>query len=265
MDVSDIITTEKQTRRFNAHLWATPEHNLIPATGTPNLLSLYEPNLGTLEPEPSRKHVYVILCNLAATAAAPTREPLPTSLETYCHISPTEVLLNFGPLSREATSWHNVLFEQHSEAPQTVAQEVSASQRRVDRLVGIQAALGFPVQVLAAVLRISRPALYKWLDLEDDVQPHADNHERLTAVERIADEWRARSASPLSSFAYESLANGQTIIDMLTTDVLDVTHIVGALDELISKLQAKPKSLSQKMMDAGYKRRPSRRSLSDDE
>lgn len=263
--MSDTITAEKQARRFGAHLWAVQDHEIIQATGTPNQLSLYEANLGALESEPQRKHVYIVLCNSAATADSPVLVALPMSLGTHCHAWQTEVLRNLGPLSREATSWHTVQYEQQEVTQLGVTHEVSASQRRVDRLVGIQATLGLPVQVLATILRISRPALYKWLDVEDEVQPQADNRERLVAIERIAHEWRARSASTLSSVAYEPLANGQTIIDILTTDALDEAHIVDALDELVTKLQAKPKSLSQKMADAGYKRRPSRRSLSDDE
>lgn len=263
--MSDTITAEKQARRFGAHMWAVPEHNLIPAACAPNQISLPETNLCVVESEPSRKHVYVILCNASPTAAAQVREAIPTSLEAYCHAWPTEVLLSLWPLSREATSWHHALFKQHEEIQQTVAQEVSASQRRVDRLVDIQVALGFPVQVLAAILRISRPALYKWLDVEDEVQPQACNRERLIAVERIAQEWKTRSSSPLSSVAYEPLANGQTFVDILSADTFDIPHIMGVLDELIARLQAKPKSLRQKMAEAGYKRRPSRRSLSDDE
>ena len=121
------------------------------------------------------------------------------------------------------------------------------------------------MQTLATILRISRPALYKWLDVEDQVQPHADNRERLIAVERIAQKWRVRSPSPLSSVAYETLANGRTIIDMLSADNINESDTFRSLDELVAKLQGKPNSLSQRMMEAGYSRRPSRRAIADDE
>mgnify|MGYP003335351590 CR=1 FL=1 len=38
-----------------------------------------------------------------------------------------------------------------------------------------------------------------------------------------------------------------------------------AFDELTAKLQAQPKTLSQRLADAGFKRRPSSRSLPSDE
>lgn len=141
----------------------------------------------------------------------------------------------------------------------------AASRLRVARLAVIQAALGLPIQTLAEVLQISRPGLYKWLDASKDIGMQEANRERLAAVERLAKVWRDRSSAPLSSVAHEPLAGGHTVLDLLTQDAVDEGAVVGAIDELVAKLQGKPKSLSQRMADAGYKRRSSARSLPDDE
>lgn len=140
-----------------------------------------------------------------------------------------------------------------------------ASRLRVDRLAAIQAGLGLPVQTLAEVLQISRPGLYKWLDASKDIAMHDANRERLAVVERVAKAWRERESAPLSSVAHEPLAAGDTVLGLLTRDAIDEGVVLAAIDELVAKLQAKPKSLSRRMADAGYKRRPSARTLPDDE
>jgi hypothetical protein len=264
VDVNNIVTIEKRTSRTNP--WGVLASNITPAISFPHQPPLYEASVDALEAEPQRKHSHMVLYNADATAASPLRIAfsLPQTQRECGHVWQTSVLLGLGPLANEATAWRSVILE-HEEAPSAVRQEVSASQRRVSRLVGIQAIFGFPVQTLATILHISRPTLYKWLDVEDEVQPQADNRERLMAVERIAKQWRVRSSSPLSSVAHEPIDGARTVIDLLTVDELDERDIVGALDELVAKLRAKPKSLSQKMTAAGYTRRPSMRSVSDDE
>lgn len=141
----------------------------------------------------------------------------------------------------------------------------AASRLRVDRLAAIQAALGLPVQTLAEVLQISRPGLYKWLDASKDISMHDANRERLAVVERVAKAWRERESAPLSSVAHEPLAAGDTVLGLLVAEHINEADVMGAFDQLIAKLRAKPKSRSQKLADAGFKRRPSARALPADE
>ena len=135
----------------------------------------------------------------------------------------------------------------------------------MDRLAAIQAALGFTTQDLAAVLGLSRPQLYRWLDAADDVRMQDAKRQRLAAVERVAKAWQERSPAPLRSVAYEPLANGSTLFALLSSDAIDEAALRAAFDELNAKLQAQPKTLSQRLADAGFKRRPSIRSLPSDE
>ena len=260
--MSNIIVTDKQARRFGAAMYAKPARDIIRAADDACNNVGYEANL-VLAPNSEPNRVHVMYGNAAATAAAPLRVAISNS-GGYGMAKALPVLLDLRFLEEEATGWRTC-FVITPAASEPVELEVSASQRRVNRLVAIQATFGLPVQTLASVLGISRPALYKWLDADDDVQPQAENRERLMAVERIAQQWRGRSVSPLSSVAHEPLENGGTVVAMLAAEVLDEGAVVGALDELAQRLQGKPKSLSQKMAEAGYARRPSRRSLSDDE
>ena len=154
-----------------------------------------------------------------------------------------------------------------SATPQAVeAQDLQAeAQRRVQRLVAIQAALGLTMQDLAVALNLSRPQLYKWLDASQDVRLQEAKRQRLDAVERIAKAWQARSAAPLRAVAHEPLANGRTVFELLAADAISEAAVNAAFDELTAKLQTQPKTRSQLLAEAGFKRRPSIRSLPSDE
>ena len=141
----------------------------------------------------------------------------------------------------------------------------AAARLRVERLAALQAALGLSTSNLAQALGLSRPGLYKWLDASSDVKLQGSSRERLAAVERIAKQWRERSTAPLSSVSTEPLADGRTVLAMMVADPFDEAAVVGAFDELLAKLVGKPKTRSQKLAEAGFKRRPSAKSLASDE
>jgi transcriptional regulator with XRE-family HTH domain len=154
-----------------------------------------------------------------------------------------------------------------SAKPQTrEAQDLQPeAQRRVQRLVAIQAALGLTMQDLAAALNLSRPQLYKWLDPSQDVRLQEAKRQRLDTIERVAQAWQARSAAPLRAVAHEPLANGRTAFELLAADAIDEVAVNTAFGELTAKLQTQPKTRSQLLAEAGFKRRPSIRSLPSDE
>jgi hypothetical protein len=141
----------------------------------------------------------------------------------------------------------------------------AAARLRVERLVALQAILGLSTSDLAQSLGRSRPILYKWLDASSDVQLQEASRDRLAVVERIARQWHERSTAPMSSVAHEPLADGRTVLAMMVADQVDEVAVVGAFDELLAKLASKPKTRSQKLADAGFKRRPSANSLPSDE
>lgn len=141
----------------------------------------------------------------------------------------------------------------------------AAARLRVERLAAIQAALGFTTQDMASVLGLSRPQLYRWLDAANDVRIQDAKRQRMAAVERVAKAWQERSPTPLRSIAHEPLARGSTLFALLSADAIDEAALRAAFDELTAKLEARPMTLSQRMAEAGFKRRPSSRSLPSDE
>lgn len=140
----------------------------------------------------------------------------------------------------------------------------AAAKLRVDRLTYIQAVFGLTMQAMADILGVTRQGLYKWLDATKDITLQEASRHRLIVVERLVERWRERSSAPLASLVSIPLASGSTVLDMFK-GVLDENAITDAFDELAAMLLAKPKTLSQRMANSGFKRRPSVRSLPPDE
>ena len=162
--------------------------------------------------------------------------------------------------------WSTASMDAFQKATTAAKEAPSAAARlRVERLTALQAALGLSTSDLALALGLSRPGLYKWLDTSSDVKLQGASRERLAAVERIAKQWRERSTAPLSSVSNEPLADGPTVFAMMIADQIDEAAVVGAFDELLAMLAGKPKTRSQRLAEAGFKRRPSSRSLPSDD
>lgn len=145
--------------------------------------------------------------------------------------------------------------------PATKSTPSATAKLRVERLAALQAVLGLSIADLAQALALSRPGLYKWLDVSTDVKLQGASRERLAVIERIAMHWRERSTFPLGALAHEHLADGRTVFSMMTADQVNEAALIGAYDELVAKLAVKPKSRSQRLAEAGFKRRPSAKSL----
>lgn len=136
---------------------------------------------------------------------------------------------------------------------------------RHERLTAIQAVFGLTISDLAAVLGITRQQFFRWLDDGNDVNPQEASSARFAAVERIATEWRSRSAAPLRSMSRETLTSAATVFAMLTADAINEAEVVTAFDELVARLQTMPKSRSRRLSEAGFTRRASARALPSDE
>lgn len=141
----------------------------------------------------------------------------------------------------------------------------AAAMLRVERLTRLQAVLGIPMQAMASALGITRQGLYKWLDATKEITLQEASRQRLAAVEHLAKLWSERSRAPLASVIHEPVKDGRTVLQMLADANLDEDAISSVFDELAKGLQGKPKSLSQRMAEAGFKRRSSAKALPADE
>ena len=164
------------------------------------------------------------------------------------------------------TRWAGQAHEALKIASSTTRRNTTAAARwRVERLSSLQAAFGFTIQDLAAVLGITRPQLYKWLDATNEIRLQEASRTRLSTVERIAKEWSLRAKVPLSSVSKELLPAGGTVFAWMSAAVINEGVVIGVFDELMAKLHERPKSRSQRLREAGFARRPSVRSLPSDE
>lgn len=137
----------------------------------------------------------------------------------------------------------------------------SAGELRAERLAAIQSSLGAPIQDLAKLLSISRPQLYKWLDVSNALQMQAASRQRLDHVEELAEHWRSLSPQPL----WPLLRNGyESLLESLYVAQPDISVIKARMTETAQCLSQVPKSRSQLLREAGFMARPSSRALSSD-
>lgn len=277
-------TIEAYRRRPEAWLFQQQPPWLIGAGQGPEVTDPYRYEA----PHYSGSHAidfHVIWANIAGTVAVftgLTRTVLPDIVATvpaFTGLTGTVLLIDVKcatgsptlfqrkPRMTSGSHWAEAIDEPLGEqVRQDPRPRPSAGARlRVERLAAIQAALGLPIQALADVLDISRPGLYKWLDASKDIALQETNRQRLASVERLGKVWRQRSNAPLSAVAYEPLARGSSVLQMLSNERLDEEAVINAFDELVDKLQAKPKSPSRRMAEAGFTRRKPGRSLPEDE
>jgi len=276
--MSETIQTERYTRGFHSALYCQRVGDIIDVDGDNRVATVYPSALDIFDfGQPKRRvHVAVGLGGIEKRAiTAATAESVFLMVNECYSTDDLGVVRNIETVNRvnadwlwsDATGWchwptPDKNIQKRTESANALS---SAAKLRVERLSAIQAAMGLPVQTLADVLRISRPGLYKWLDAKQDITLQADNRQRLALIEQLAKRWREKSNAPLNSIAHEPLANGHTVLEMLTNENVGEAPVVSAFNELVAKLQSKPKSLSQRMVDAGFKRRPSHRSLPADE
>lgn len=138
------------------------------------------------------------------------------------------------------------------EAARTVA---PVGALRVQRLARIQAAFGFPIKVLAEILRRSRTQMYKWLDPEEAVDLQGESLQRMQRIASMAERWLTESAAPLDSIAREPLPSGGTIVELLSAAELDEEAIAAGFKYLADLTKAKPQTLSQQLAARGFGRR----------
>src|SRR3989344_1479097 len=138
------------------------------------------------------------------------------------------------------------------DADQHQAAEHAQAARRVERLTEIQAKLGLSMQMLAEVLRISRPQLYKWFDVENSISLQKNSIRRLNEVEQLAQKWSAISAAPLKSWARERIDGGRSLLDLLTAEPLPTAEIEHAFLQIAARIAQAPKSRSARLREAGF-------------
>ncbi|MBV8033807.1 hypothetical protein [Roseateles sp.] len=271
--MSDTIQTRHYTARQAALLQRPPSDIIEAADSIVDVLGTRDQFTVQLNYSSTRvygAHVNIIGAGAAGRgpAAALTAGTKVVVLSTSWPTTAPELLVDLDDYQAENSwsRWSGEAKKALQNAASTAPRQTTAAARwRVERLSSLQAAFGFTIQDLAAVLDITRPQLYKWLDATNDIKLQEASRARLATVEHMAKEWTSRSTVPLSSVSKEPLTAGGTAFALLSADVINDATVIGAFDELVGKLHGQPKSRSQRLRDAGFTRRPSVRALPSDE
>lgn len=135
---------------------------------------------------------------------------------------------------------------------------------RVERITKIQATFGVSIQMLAEILRVSRPQLYKWLDANRAIELQGGSRDRMGIIEELAEYWRSLTQRPLGPWVKEGRA-AASLLALLCADPLDNEEIRRAMTTQAELISRAAKSRSERFREAGFQRRPSVRSLPSDE
>ena len=98
----------------------------------------------------------------------------------------------------------------------------------------VRAALSLNITELAKVLQVKRPTIYAWLG--ERAEPQGHNVRRLNELLGVARYWMRRTNTPLGAFVRQADRTGQSLVDLLSKEVLVQEDIVERLTALQKKL-----------------------------
>lgn len=158
---------------------------------------------------------------------------------------PAGAALARGPSSPEVRSWGIV------------------DKSRLREIARMQGILGVSLSDYSRMLRLSPDDLLDWTEAPLHVNAVGPDPKRFERMKGLVDEWAKRSPAPLDAVLAAPLgsAAGHCLMDLLTSDSFDDEAILGAFDELASRLLHRPRTLSERLAADGVKPRQSAWSL----
>lgn len=115
---------------------------------------------------------------------------------------------------------------------------VPAAQSLAERVSAIKAAFGLTTSQLAQVLQVQRQTIYDWVDEESPRQLNGQNRERLAAMQRLAIQWNALCQWPAGKGMTTYAVDGDTLLDVLSADVLDEARLEPVMRGLSEQVKA---------------------------
>lgn len=119
----------------------------------------------------------------------------------------------------------------------------------LDRLDHVRREFSLTVSQLASILRVSRLAVYGWLDGR---QPRAAHLGRLKALVDLADIWSKASDEPVGNLLTIPLPKGPSLIELLQDQSIDEAAVREALITLSNVRRAKPVPMADAALADGY-------------
>lgn len=101
-----------------------------------------------------------------------------------------------------------------------------------EKIEHIGATLGVNILELAAILGVSRPTIYEWMETKE-VTMRKKNQDRLNTIYEISNRWKDKNVGVLTYYLHKSLnTSNRTLFDLLKDDNLDIANISHYLDNI---------------------------------
>lgn len=130
-----------------------------------------------------------------------------------------------------------------------------------EKLDTIKTRLGIGMKHLAAALGVERPTVYAWK--KGERQPQPKRWDRIHSLLELADYWQELSPQPLSRRIFVPMDSGQSAMDLLSVDTLDVpliksvfTSLAGDENDRSARLRDKAVAMRERMKAKGVKPLP---------
>ena len=94
------------------------------------------------------------------------------------------------------------------------------------------------ISQLAQVLQVQRQTIYDWMDEDNPPQVQGKKGERLAAIQRLAVQWNKLCQWPAGKGIATYTVDGDTLLDLLSADVLDEARLQPVMRSLSEQVKA---------------------------
>jgi DNA-binding transcriptional regulator YiaG len=113
----------------------------------------------------------------------------------------------------------------------------------------IRLQFGIGTKHLAEALGVERPTVYAWQ--KEESKPQDKRRERIETLLELAKYWKSLSERSLGKRAFEPVENGQSVMDVLKDDALDVGQAKNMLrkwaeSQVVTKARLKSKAVAMR-------------------
>lgn len=102
-----------------------------------------------------------------------------------------------------------------------------------EKIIELRRVTGLNILEMSSVLKVSRPAMYSWMDGTVEIKPNkanCDALDRLNILHSIFLNWNSAKLGRLTSYLYQPMENNQSLFALLTADTINAKTIKHVLE-----------------------------------
>lgn len=101
-----------------------------------------------------------------------------------------------------------------------------------EQLSQVKKVMGLNISEMAAILLVSRPTIYDWLESQEP-NIRKKHIERLTSLTQVCNEWKKKNIGRLGSYLHKQFNNeNSSLFNLLTKESLDTKKVNDCLDNI---------------------------------